>query len=155
MIVIGAMFLLSGLITMIISYIKQSRAKGGFWSLQGIINVLFGLLFIGSPSLMAEFFISVVGIILLIMGTFQLIGSLGTLSKLGWSLIFFLIALATIASGIILLTETLKSAEFILKFIGVILAINGISELLRTWKVAHQPQTYKGTTVQDIPYEEV
>ena len=128
---------------------------GGFMSAQGIVNVLFGIVFIASPTVMVKIFVFILGIILLIMGLFQLIGALGTLTRSAWAWIYFLIAILTLSSGIFLLTDTFKSAETILKFLGVILMMNGFSELFMAWKVYRQPQTYKGTPVQDVTYEEV
>jgi len=61
----------------------------------------------------------------------------------------------TLSSGIFLLTDPFKSAEAILVFLGAILILNGLSDLFMSWKVKHQPQTYKGTTVHDVTYEEV
>ena len=127
----------------------------GFVSAQGTVNVLFGIVFIASPTVMVKVFVFFLGIILLIMGLFQLLGALGTLTRSAWAWIYILIALMTLASGIFLLTDPFKSAETILKFLGVILILNGFSELFMAWKVRHQPQTYKGAPVHDVPYEEV
>lgn len=155
MIIIGVMLVLSGLVTMILSNRKRTGAMSGFVSVQGIVNVLFGIVFIASPTVMVEIFVFILGIILLIMGLFQLIGALATLSRSGWAWIYFLIALLTLSGGIFLLTDTLKSAETILSFLGIILILNGVSEIFMAWKVSHKPQTYKGTPIQDVPYEEM
>ena len=154
-IIIGAMLVLSGLVTLILSNRKRAGSLNGFWSAQGIMTVLFGIVFIASPTVIVNVFVFFLGVILLIMGLFQLIGALGTLSRSGWAWINFLIALMTLASGIFLLTDTFKSAETILSFLGVILIINGISDLFMAWKIRHQLPTYKGTPVQDVTYEEV
>jgi len=154
-IIIGAMLILSGLITLILSNRKKNRTVNGFLSAQGIMNVLFGIVFVASPTVIVKVFVFFLGIILLIMGLFQLIGALGSLARSGWSLIYFLIALLTLASGLFLLTDTFKSAETILSFLGVILILNGLSELFMAWKISHQLPTYKGTPVEDVTYEEV
>lgn len=155
MIIIGVMLLLSGLVTMILSNRKKTGVRSGLYSTQGIVNVLFGIVFIASPTVMVKVFVFFLGIILLILGLFQLIGALGILSRSTWAWIYFLIALITLASGIFLLTDSLESAEAILKFLGVILIMNGVSEFFMAWKVGRQPQTYKGTPVQNITYDEV
>lgn len=155
MIVIGVLLLLSGLVTLILSNRKRTGAMSGIWSAQGIITILFGIVFITSPSVMIKVFVVFLGIILLILGLFQLIGSLSTLTRSAWAWIFFLMALLTLAGGVFLLTDPFKSAEKILPFLGALLILNGISELFSTWKVGRQPQTYKGTVVEDVPYEEV
>jgi len=155
MIVIGSILLLNGLVTMILANRKRTGAINGIWSLQGLMTIIFGVVFISSPSAMIKVFVVFLGIILLILGLFQLIGSLSTLTRSPWAWIFFLMALITLAGGIFLLTDPFKSAEKILPLLGILLILNGISELLKTWKVGHMPQTYKGTQVQDITYEEV
>ena len=154
-IIIGSMLVFSGLVTLILSNRKKNGSVSRLWSAQGIMTVLFGIVFIASPSVMVKVFVVFLGIILLILGFFQLLGSLATLSRPGWGWIYFLIALMTLSSGIFLLTDPFKSAEAILAFLGAILILNGLSDLFMSWKVNHQPQTYKGTTVHDVTYEEV
>jgi uncharacterized membrane protein HdeD (DUF308 family) len=154
-IIIGSMLVLSGLVTLILSNWKKVGSMKGIWSAQGIMTILIGIVFIASPSVMIKVFVVFLGIILLILGFFQLIGSLGALPRSSWAWIYFLIALMTLGSGIFLLTDPFKSAEAILAFLGVILILNGLSELFMAWKVSRQPQTYKGTPVEDVTYEEV
>jgi uncharacterized membrane protein HdeD (DUF308 family) len=155
MIIIGAMLLLSGVITMILSNRKRSGSMSGLFSIQGIVNVLFGIVFIASPTVMVEIFVFLLGIILLVMGLFQFIGALGALSRSSVAWVYLLIAILTLASGVFLLTDSLKSAEAILKFLGVILIMNGISELFMAGKIRRQPKIYKGSPIHDVPYEEV
>ena len=156
MIVIGAMLLFSGLVTLILSNLKKSVTLHRFWSAQGIMNILFGVVFIAAPSVMIKIFMVFIGIILLIMGIVQLAGSLGSLTRSVWAWIFLIIGLLTLGSGIFLLTNPFKSAEAILPFLGVLLMLNGLSELLRIWRPGRrQPPKYNKTDVQDIPYEEV
>ena len=155
MIIIGAILLLSGLITMMMSNRKKAGTMGGFLSAQGIVSILFGIVFIASPTVIVEIFVFLIGIILLIMGLFQLIGALGALSRSAAAWIYFVIAILTLVSGVFLLTDSLKSAETILKFLAVILILNGTSELFMAWKIRRQPQIYKGSPVQDVTYEEV
>ena len=155
MIMIGIVLLLSGIITLILSNRKRAGATGGSLSVQGIVNVLFGIVFIASPSVMVEIFVFILGVILLVMGLFQLIGALGSLNRSAVAWIYLLISILTLASGIFLLTDSLQSAEAILKFLGVILILNGISKLIMAWKMRRQPKIYKGSPVQDVTYEEV
>ena len=155
MIIIGVVLLLSGVITMILSNRKRAGTMGRFLSAQGIMSILFGIVFIASPTVMVEIFVFLLGVILLIMGLFQLIGALGALSRSAAAWIYFVIAILTLVSGVFLLTDSLKSAETILKFLAVILILNGTSELFMAWKIRRQPQIYKGSPVQDVTYEEV
>ena len=155
MMVIGAMLLLSGLVTLILSNLKKDRNQIGFWSFQGIMNIVFGMIFITSPTTMIKIFIIFIGIILLIMGFLQLAGALGSLTRSVWAWIFLIVGLLTLGSGVFLLSDPFKSAETILPFLGALFILNGISDLFRTRKTDHKPPKYNGSDVQDIPYEEV
>ena len=155
MIVFGGMLILSGLVTMILSNIRKGTLPKGIWSAQGIMNIFFGIVFLSAPSAMIKIFMIFIGIILLIMGLIQLAGALGSLSRSVWAWIFLVIGLLTTGSGIFLLSEPFKSAETIIPFLGALLLLNGLSELIRIWKAGHQPLKHNGSEVHDIPYEEV
>lgn len=153
MIMIGVMFLLSGIITMIISNVKR-RGMKGFWSFQGISNLAFGFAFVVAPNTMLKVFVFFLGLILLILGIIQLIGALGALSFSRWSWIFIIFALLTLAGGILLLVNPFKSVETILSFVGALFVIYGISEIFMSRKI-RQRNPYRDITVKDIPHEEV
>ena len=155
MIIIGLLLILSGLITLILSNRKRGGDLIGFWSAQGIMNIIFGIIFVSSPSAMIKIFMIFIGIILSIIGFLQLAGSLGALTRSVWAWFFLIIGLLTLGSGIFLLSNPFKSAETILPFLGALLMLNGVSELFRNRKAGRQPQKFMGSDVQDIPYEEV
>ena len=154
-IILGAMLMLSGFVTLVWSSRKKAGFQGGFLSAQGIINMIFGSIFIMAPSVLIKVFMVFIGIILLIMGFLQLAGSFGSLMRSAWAWLFLIIGLFTFGSGLFLLSNPFKSAEAILPFLGVLLILNGVSDLLRTRKTRGQPSKYNGSDVQDIPYEEV
>ena len=155
MIVIGSMLLVSGVITLIVSYTKRARLQNGFSSVQGISNMLFGMIFILAPSAMIKLFMIFIGIILLIMGFLQLAGALGSLNRSFWAWIFLMLGLLTFGSGMFLLSDPFKSAETILPFLGALLILNGVSDLFRTRRKGTQAMKHNDNNVQDIPYEEV
>lgn len=155
MMVIGAMLLLSGLITLILSNNKKAGGLNGFWSFQGFFNIAVGLAFIVAPATMVKIFAFFFGFILLIMGIMQLIGALSTRSWSGWSWIFFAFGLLTFAGGFLLLYNPFKSAETILSFIGVLLVLYGISEIFMARNVKQRAQYHQGVLIKDIPHEEV
>lgn len=155
MIMIGVMFLLSGLITMILSNLKRNRGMRGFWSFQGISNLVFGFAFIVAPNTMLKVFVFFLGFILLILGIIQLIGALGTLSLSRWSWIFLIFALLTLGGGILLLVHPFESVEKILSFVGALFIIFGISEIFISQKVKQRARYFNGAPTQDISHEEV
>jgi len=156
MIVIGAMLMFSGVVTLIVSNWKKRGLLNGLWSAQGIMNILIGLVFITSPSMMIKIFMFFVGFILVVMGFLQLAGALGSLTRSLWGWVFLIIGLLTLGSGIYLLSNPYKSAEAILPFLGGLLILNGLSDLFRGWKTGRrQSPKFNGSSVEDIPYEEV
>lgn len=155
MVLIGVMFLLSGLITMILSNRKRNRGLRGFWSFQGISNLAFGFAFVIAPNTMLKVFVFFLGFILLILGTIQLAGALGTLSFSRWSWIFLIIAVLTFAGGILLMVNPFKSVETILSFVGALFVLYGISEIFMARKVKQRHNYFGGTPIEDIPHEEV
>ena len=155
MIVIGGMLMFGGLVTLVLSNLRKGGLSKGIWSAQGIMNILFGIVFIAAPSAMIKLFMIFIGIILLIMGLIQLAGALGSLMRSIWAWVFLIIGLFTTGSGVFLLSDPFKSAETILPFLGGLFILNGLSELIRIWKAGKRPPKYNGSEVHDIPYEEV
>ena len=155
MIVIGTMLVIRGLINFVLSNFKRAGAFSRFWSLQGMMNVIFGIVFISAPEAMIKVFALIVGFILLIMGLVQLAGSIGSLTRSVSAWIFLIIGTLTLGSGIYLLTDPYKSAEKIPPFLGALLILNGVSDLIKTRRKGGPSEKYNGTEVEDIPYEEV
>jgi len=155
MIMIGIMFLLSGLIAMILSNRKRNRGAKGFWSFQGISNLAFGFAFIIAPNTMLNVVVFFLGCILLILGIIQIIGALGVFSYSGWAWIFLILALLTLGGGILLMVNPSMSVRTILYVVGALFVIYGISEILLAGKVRNRSQYLNGVPVKDIPHEEV
>jgi len=155
MIIIGAMFLLSGIITIILTNRKRNRGMRGFWSFQGISNLVFGFAFVIAPDAMIKVFVFFLGLILLILGIIQLIGALGTLSYFRWAWVFLIFALVTLAGGILLLVHPFESFETIFSFVGALFILYGISEISMSRKFGRKNLYFHDASMKDIPHEEV
>ncbi len=155
LIVIGGMLLISGMINIALSNRKKVGGFSSYWSIQGLFNIAVGLIFMIAPATMVKIFAVLFGIILLIMGITQLMSAFATHSWSGWSWIFFILALLTLAGGILLLYNPFKTAEVVLIFIGAILLIYGISEIFMAGKVKHIKEFHRGVQIQDIQHEEI
>ncbi len=155
MTIIGSMLLISGLITLLLSTLRNFGNRTRFGPAQGVANIFFGTIFIAAPDFIINLFMIVIGIILLIMGLFQVLASTRALARSFWAWLFLLIGIVTMISGLLLLFNPFKSAEAILPFLGVLLILNGISDLFRKRKSVASDQKQHETTVQDIPYEEI
>ncbi len=105
------------------------------------------------PEAMLKVFVAFFGIILLMIGSVQLISALTSFAWRLWSLIYLIFALAMLSGGILLLYNPFKSLEAIVSFIGMLLIFYGISQVM-SFKVKKQTEYYKGSPVEDIPHEE-
>lgn len=150
--VVGVLLFINGLITFLIS--NKGIKFRGFVSLQGILNVVAGMLFMFAPSAMLKMFIVFFGIILLMIGSVQLISALAAFSLRIWSLIYLLFAFLMVSGGLILLYNPFRSLEAIVSFIAVLLIFYGISQVLSI-KAKKRTDYYKGSPVEDIPHEEI
>ena len=155
MTMIGVMLILSGLVTMLLSIRKKGGISSRFGSVQGIFNILFGLVFIASPTAMVKIVVVFLGFIIFMLGFIQLLGAISAISRTIWGWVFLLIAVLTIIGGVFLLSNPFNGGEAILTFLGVMLILNGVSSIAMVWKTDAKSQTHKGSSVQDITYEEI
>lgn len=150
--VVGALLVINGLITFLTSN-KGIKIKG-FVSLQGMFNIVAGMLFMFAPAAMLKMFIVFFGIILLMIGSVQLISALAAFSWRIWSLIYLFFAFLMFSGGLVLLYNPFKSLETIVSFIGVLLIFYGISQMMSV-KIKKRTDYYRGSPVEDIPHEEI
>ena len=150
---IGAMILLSGIISLIFSYRK--RGNNLSTGLQGFFNIFLGCLFLASPLAIVKFFCFFFGLIFTGIGLMQFFGALGTLSKSFWSWIFLIFGILMASGGIFLLVHPIESAENILIFFGAILLMYGILELVTAWRLKKMPPRSEAGNIVDTTYEEV
>ncbi len=150
---IGAMILLSGIISLLFSYRK--RGNNLSTSLQGFFNVFLGCLFLVSPLAIVKFFCFFFGVIFTGIGFLQFFGALGTLSKSLWSWVFLIFGILMASGGIFLLVHPIESAENILTFFGAILLLYGIMELITAWRIRKMPLGSKDGNIVDTTYEEL
>jgi len=124
-------------------------------SFQGFFNIVWGLLFLLFPMMIVKVFGFFFGIIFLLLGLMQLLGALGTLSRSIWSWIYLIFALLMVSGGAFLLVKPIESAENIITFLGAILLVYGLLELMMAWRLKKIPKgTNAGNTV-DTTFEEV
>ena len=150
---IGAMILLSGVISLLLSY----RRKGTQISsgIQGFFNIFLGCLFLISPLAIVKFFCFFFGLLFTGIGFMQVFGALGTLSKSVWSWVFLVFGILMASGGIFLLAHPIESAENMLKFFGAILLLYGILELITSWRLRKIPRGTEEGNTMDTTYEEV
>ncbi|HXL00099.1 MAG TPA: DUF308 domain-containing protein [Dysgonamonadaceae bacterium] len=145
---IGILLLASGLTTLIFSVRSHEEITKNILMANAVFNLIFGLLFVLLPTTMVNIFVIAMGVGFLLIGIFQLIGTLSIRHMYGWSWIYFSISMLIIIAGIVLFTNPFTSAQAILIFIGIFLLIYGASELYMAWKLNKKPKNYNDNQIE-------
>jgi uncharacterized membrane protein HdeD (DUF308 family) len=152
---VGGMIVLSGIFTLLFSRKKRNNAMSLGSSFQGFFNIVWGLLFLLFPMVIVKVFGIFFGIILLLLGLMQLMGALGTLSRSVLSWIYLIFALLMVSGGAFLLVKPIESAENIITFLGAILLVYGLFELMMAWRLKKMPKGANAGNIVDTTYEEL
>ena len=152
---IGAMILISGVFSLMLSFRKNKQGGSLGSAFQGVFNILLGILFLLSPMTIVEIFGFFFGMIFLLMGLMQLFVALGTISKSLWSWVYLVFAVLLISGGVFLLVYPIESAKNILTFFGVVLLLYGILEIIMAWRLKKMPPRSNSGNIVDTTYEEV
>ena len=152
---VGGMILLSGIFSLLFSNRRNSKGINIGSSFQGFFNILWGLLFLLSPMTIVKVFGFFFGVIFILLGAMQFLGAIGTLSKSFWSWVFMVFSVLLISGGVYLLAQPIESAEKILTFLGAILLVYGVLELIMAWRLKNIPKGTKAGNIVDTTYEEV
>ncbi len=133
--VIGAMFLLIGLIAFIVSRKNHEDRRRSLVPFSGIGSMAFGLLLLSFPSFFTTIFMFILGVLLLFAAVGQLI-TLATIRRFGtvsaWS---YLYAVLILIAGIVVLFNPFTSAETVLMLFGCTAIFYGVTDLFNQYNV--------------------
>lgn len=154
----GALLMLDGFVNLIVGLVSKQQNQSAFIIVpRGVSNLIIGLVLVLFPAFMVSIFVFVIGIILLFAGITQLASQIGSRNLPGISWVIAISSVISIAAGIIMLFNPFESAKTILVVFGVVIALYGIGEVVRSFRVRkfrrenppEQPRTI------DADYEEV
>jgi len=126
-----------------------SKERRMFRNAEGIFNLILGAILLFFPNLFINIFVVVVGIFFLLLGILQLSGALGFKIPLRLAWFYYASSGLLLISGIILLTNPFESAVTILRFLGIILMIYGISESIMAYRIKKVGQYDKSGNLTD------
>lgn len=161
---IGALFLISGLISFAYSYRNRVDTKSsGLLSFNGIGSIILGLLLVCVPSAFAKVLMFVLGFILVVAAIGQMV-VLSSAKKFGYSspVFSYLFPALILIAGIIILFDPFKSAESIFILFGITAIFYGVTDLIsqyninRVRKTAERQKKENGEDdIEDVDYEEI
>jgi uncharacterized membrane protein HdeD (DUF308 family) len=155
--VMGGLVLVEGIVSYLWSQRSRSTQAPGFYIIpRGIGNMVFGAVLLLFPTFMAEAFVFLIGIILIVAGLSQFMAQLSGFKFGGFSIVYAIISVLALLGGVVLLAKPFESASGLLVFFGAMIALYGIGEIfwaLRVRKFMGQNKQVPHTI--DAEFEEV
>lgn len=161
---IGALFLISGIMSFIISYRRQ-QAEGrteGMFPLNGAGSILLGVLLISIPLFFTTILMFILGCVLLLaaiaqLATLSMARQLGSISPVN-----YVFPMLILMAGFIIIFRPWGSAAYVVVILGVTAIFYGITDLIsqRTMnklrkQYEEKEQREKRGEIEDADYEEV
>lgn len=162
---IGVIFLVTGLITFTLSYRNRKEQAPRLAPFSGVGSIILGLLLVCIPSVFATIFMFVLGFILVIAAVGQFV-TLMAARQLGYvSPVSFLFPVLILIAGIVVLFDPFKSAESVFILFGITAIFYGVTDLMNQYsirKMRHASEEKERIVkmegqpdIEDADYEEV
>lgn len=160
-IVIGAVLMLLGAVSLIFSKKPEEGQNRSLLSLNGIASLVFGLILVIFPTFFAGIIMFLFGAILLIVGVSEVANLISVRRETKAPASLFLGPVITTACGIVIFFNPFSTIEWLFIFFGISLLVYALTEFLSTKKIR---KIYKDFTaskekesdlIEDVKYEEV
>lgn len=130
---LGVIILLIGVVSVIIANTgKNKESKGSLLSLNGLVDIVFGLVLIIFPRFFASLIMFLFGILLLFLGGGEFFGLVRSRKEVKFSWTFFISPLITTACGIVMFFQPDESANWLFIFFGAALLLYSVTQLIST-----------------------
>lgn len=165
-IVIGALFLLTGMMAFIMSYRQQQAAQrsDGLLSLNGIGSIILGILLVSIPLFFTTVLMIILGCILILAAIAQL-ATLAAARQFGpIAAIHYFYPIIILLAGLIVIFKPWGSAEYVVIILGATAIFYRLTDLISQYRInklrkkAHateQQNKMGGDSIEDTDYEEV
>ena len=167
--IIAAFLIASGVLSFIVGYRNRENGSLPLMGVNTVVDILLGLLLFCNPGFFAGLLVSLIAIVLILFGFFQLLALGSAVSVFRMGAPAFILPVIVLLSGIFLLTKPSFIGETMGIIAGAALFIYGISELLSSWKMKKaideyeikfptakpEPKVEERPQVKDVEYEKV
>lgn len=155
---LGALLVADGLVALLIQYFSVKNKQSPFLILpRGTVSLIFGAILLLVPGLVVNFFIFLIGFILLFAGLTQFISQINGRSIMGSSWIIIIISLISLFTGILFIAKPFESAQTMLIIFGVMIGLYGLGEVYWSFRLRKFQPMHKESpsNIIDTEYEEV
>lgn len=165
-IVIGALFLLTGIMAFITSYRQQQAAQRSdeLLSLNGIGSIILGILLVSIPLFFTTVLMIILGCILILAAIAQL-ATLTAARQFGSiAAVHYLYPILILLAGLIVIFKPWGSAEYVVIILGATAIFYGLTDLISQYRInklrkeaqaTEQQNKMGGNSIEDTDYEEV
>lgn len=165
-IVIGALFLLTGIMAFITSYRQQQAAQrtDGLLSLNGIGSIILGILLVSIPLFFTTVLMVILGCILILAAIAQL-ATLSAARQFGpISAVNYFYPIIILLAGLIVIFKPWGSTEYVIIILGATAIFYGITDLISQYRInklrkkaqaTEQQHKMGGEIIEDADYEEI
>ena len=160
-IVIGAVLMLLGAVSLIFSKKPEEGQNRSLLSLNGMASLIFGLILVIFPTFFAGIIMFLFGAILLIVGVSEVANLISVRRETKAPASLFLGPVITTACGIVIFFNPFSTIEWLFIFFGISLLIYAITEFLSTKKIRKIYRDFTASKekesdlIEDVKYEEV
>lgn len=156
-VLIGIFVLLAGLGTAYVSYKATHNLAYSFGGISSIVSILFGILLIVKPTIFVHFVMSLIGVILIFVGSLQIINVASVRSKLKQSKFYITGGVLPLIVGVVFLIFPELIKTYLGVFLGITLIIYSINEMSlgRKLKKFVESTTQAEVETEDTDYVEV
>lgn len=128
--IIGILLLVISVIRIIIFAKNEKNSSAVIGMIITIVLIAFGVSFLANPTWIVQFIYIIFGLLIAFEGVMGIVNSIAVLRKNGLPWIpFFIVSVIVIALGVIIVLNPFKTAEWLYRFIGISLAVEGVIEI--------------------------
>lgn len=134
-----------GLIRLVAHFrLETVEVFGSYGMVQGAALIIVGVAMISSPDVLAKFITTIFGFVMLVDGVLkiQYAIDLGRLKANGWIWVM-VTAVLMIVLGVISIINPFETASALMIFLGCILVVDGVSDLVTIWYIVKIVKTIK------------
>lgn len=134
---------------------NEDRQNRSLLSVNGIVNITFGLILILFPSFFTGIIMFLFGAVLLLFGIGSLISFFSAKKAVNASWGFAIVPALITGCGIAMFFFPNSSGNALFVIFGIALLVYGLSELIETRVVNTQLQKITKNNIEDVPYQEL
>lgn len=135
-IVIGVLFIVPGVISLV-SYFRAKSRDAGFspnFPIEAAGSVIFGLWLVSMPAFFVNILMYVLGVLLILAGIQQIVSLTSARKRVQISSLFYIFPILILICGVVILSSPFAAAASAFMFLGIVALAYGLGELFSWYR---------------------